>query len=99
MTLYHFFNGKTKSVKKKTDQKMIFCLLRGWGYPSDTNNVFKAVIVSTSSFSKGDFILAYNGKIRVLMGFFIRLTCKKKTKRRWCLFFDWIPKHLKAFSD
>lgn len=72
--------------KKRSIEKIKVCLVKEWGYPSDKNNVFKGV--STSIFAKGDFRLAYKGKLRVLMGCFIRLTCKKKTKNRVVFFFD-----------
>lgn len=80
MTLYHFFNAKTKGIKKEIGQKLKVYLVREWGYSSDTNNVFKGAIIRPSNFATGDFRLAYDGKLRVRMGCFIHLTCKKKTK-------------------
>ena len=50
------------------------------GVFSETNDVFKGVIVSTSSSIKGDLRLAYNGKLRVFMECFIHRHAKERQK-------------------
>ena len=80
MTLYHFLMRKQRAFKRDRSKNKSF-LGKEWGI-FQTHNVFKGEIISTRSFAKGDFRLVYRGKLRVLMGCFMRLACKKKRKRR-----------------
>ena len=54
----------------------------------------KGLTISTSIFTY--LKLAYNVKLRVLVGCFICSTSKKKTKRGWAFFFNRMSKCLKT---